>query len=223
MNFKVDAPRDLVIYGAGGHAIGVANVAMSAGFVVKHFVDPAKGGTTLLDIPVLASVDDLAYWRAFSYAVGVGDNAIREKEYRALASRYEGMCFPPLVHERAVVSWRTTVGEGTVLMANAVAGTNSRIGRFCVMSIQSALGHDCLLEDFSSMAPSSCVAGSVTLGERAVVSMAGVVKQGVRIGADAVLGANSYLNRDLDAHTVAFGSPARDVRRRDRGDPYLSK
>lgn len=216
-------PNSLVIYGAGGHAIGVANVAWAAGYRVHAFIDAGKAGASLHDIPILASVDQLPDWRAHVYALGVGDNAIREKEHRQLVEHHPGMVFPALIHPTAVISWKTTVGEGSVLMANAVAGTNSRVGRFCVMSIQSAMGHDCLMEDYSSMAPSSVVAGDVIIGQRAAVCMAAAVKQGVAIGADAVLGAKSYLNRPLPANTVAFGAPAREVRSRQVGDPYLSK
>ena len=215
--------KSLVIYGAGGHAIGVANVAWAAGFEVHAFVDPAKSGESLHGIPVVGAVRELPDWRRHVYALGVGDNAIREKEHRKLAQEFPEMAFPTLVHPTAVISWKTTVGEGSVLMANAVAGTHSRLGRFCVMSIQSAMGHDCVMEDYASMAPSSVVAGDVEIGERAAVCMAAAVKQGVKSGRDAVLGAKSYLNRHLPAKTVAFGTPARDVRSREAGDPYLSK
>jgi acetyltransferase-like isoleucine patch superfamily enzyme len=53
------------------------------------------------------------------------------------------------------------------------------------------------------------------------VSIGAVVKHGVVIGADSVLGANSYLHADLPGGRVAYGSPARVVRERRVGDRYL--
>jgi sugar O-acyltransferase (sialic acid O-acetyltransferase NeuD family) len=217
----METSRDLVIYGAGGHALGVANVAIAAGFAVRYCIDPNKTSLRLMDIPIIASVDDLPDWRQFSFSVGIGDNFAREQEHQALAARYPDMQFPALIHPRAAVSYFTTIGEGSVLMANAIAGTNSRVGRFCIMSIQTAMGHDCLLDDFASMAPSCVIAGSVTVGQRSAVSMAASVCQGVAIGQDCVLGANSFLRKNLSDQTVAYGSPAREVRQRNPGEPYL--
>ncbi|MEY2959958.1 MAG: hypothetical protein RLZZ01_2526, partial [Actinomycetota bacterium] len=48
-----------------------------------------------------------------------------------------------------------------------------------------------------------------------------VAKHGVTIGDDTVVGANSYVDRDLDGCLVAFGTPARTIRARRPADRYL--
>jgi acetyltransferase-like isoleucine patch superfamily enzyme len=49
----------------------------------------------------------------------------------------------------------------------------------------------------------------VTIGEGAWLAENVVVCPGVTIGAGAVIGANSVVNRDVPAHAVAVGAPAR--------------
>lgn len=207
-----------MILGAGGHATSVANVALSAGYTLHGFVDPARAGATLLGRPVVAALEGLA---GYDLAIAAGDNAVRERIWRELTAQYDGLRFPALVHASAVVSVGTTLGEGTVLMPGAVAGPNAALGRFCLLNTRAAIDHDCRLADFASLAPGAITGGNVTIGTRSAVGIGAVVKHGLGIGDDAVLGANSYLHRDLPALVVAYGSPARVVRARAKGERYL--
>lgn len=207
-----------MIVGAGGHATSVANVALSAGHAIKCFLDGAKAGTTLLGRPVLAALDGL---EAYDLAIAAGDNAVRERIWRELTGQHGTLRFPALVHASAVVSVGTALGEGTVLMPGAVAGPASTVGRFCILNTRAAIDHDCRLADFASLAPGAITGGGVSVGSRSAVGIGAVVKHGLRIGDDAVLGANSYLHHDLPAEVVAYGSPARVVRPRAKGERYL--
>ena len=59
------------------------------------------------------------------------------------------------------------------------------------------------------------------VGLRSAVSIGAVVKHGIIIGDDCVIGANSYVNQNLSKNQVAYGSPAKPVKLRNQGDPYL--
>jgi len=213
--------RPLIIVGAGGHALSVANVAVSAGYVVKHFVDKNKRGTDLIGTRVIGSVDDLDHDDDASFAIGVGDNAVREKTYLEIVAALANPDFPTLVHSTAVVSLHAEVGEGTVLMPHAVVGPNSKIGMLCIINTHASIDHDGVMHDFSSLAPRAVAGGAVTIGVRSAISLASSIKHGVSIGDDSVLGANSYLNSDLPNNIVAYGTPAKHVRSRMVGDAYL--
>lgn len=211
----------LVIIGAGGHAASVANVALSAGYQIECFIHDKKGGQQFLDYPVYASVGSLAEPQSFHFAIGVGDNAIRETLHLNLTRQYADLHFPVLIHSSAVVSSFCTLNEGCILMPGAVLGPNSIMERFSFINTSASVDHDCVLNPFSSVAPGSTLGGKVLLGDRAAVSIGAVVKDSIRIGRDAVLGANSYLNTNQPESTVAYGSPAKVVRGREWGESYL--
>ncbi len=213
--------RPLIIIGAGGHAVSVANVAMSAGYDVRHFVDDGKVGVELLGVKVIGSLSELTEQSAFTFAIAVGDNAVRERIYHDISIRYPSLSFPPLVHASAVISVFTEIGEGTVVMPNCVVGPNSRVGKFCLINTRASIDHDCEMSDFSSLAPSVATGGGVRIGVRSAVSIGAAIKHGVTIGADSVVGACSYVNKDLPGNVVAYGVPARAVRARSAGDIYL--
>lgn len=98
------APRPpLVIIGAGGHAVSVASVALSAGHTIHCFVDRLKAGSQLLGFEIIGDVGDLENWARYGFAIAIGDNAIRERVYAELRSRAETMVFPPLIHAAATL------------------------------------------------------------------------------------------------------------------------
>ena len=213
--------RPLVIFGAGGHAVSVANVALSAGYTIKHFVDKYKIGLNLLGISIIGDIAELADLEAYCFGIAVGDNAARERIYDELQTKHSNLNFPSLVHASATISSFTSIGDGTVVMPKAVVGPNSKVGKFCLINTQSSIDHDCVMLDFSSLAPAAVTGGTVQIGLRSAVSIGATIKHGLKIGDDSVVGANSYLNKDLPNNQVAYGTPAQQVRTRNIGDAYL--
>ena len=93
--------------------------------------------------------------------------------------------------------------------------------RVSVIDADTVIEHDSVIEDFVSIAPSATLAGNVTIGFRSVISMGSLVRQKISVGKDSVLGANSFLNTDLEDNVLAYGNPAKIIRKRVLGEPYL--
>ena len=213
--------RPVIIYGAGGHATSVADIALSTGRVVRAFVDPFKGGRELLGVPVVSAVTEIDEWKTCEFAIAVGDNSTREKVFLEACLQFENISFPVLVHSTASVSSTAVLERGTVVGTHASVGPCARIGKFCILNTKSSVDHDCILADFSSLAPAACTGGSVHIGLRSAVCINATVKHGLHVGSDCVVGACSYLNINLESNALAFGTPARLVRNRTKGDSYL--
>ena len=64
----------LIVIGSGGHAISVANVAVSAGYKIDYFVDPYKTNQNLLNIQVINDLLKIKNMENFSFAIAIGDN-----------------------------------------------------------------------------------------------------------------------------------------------------
>jgi sugar O-acyltransferase (sialic acid O-acetyltransferase NeuD family) len=210
----------IVIIGSKGHAISVANVAVACGYAVAAFMDDERAGRDLLGSTIvrLASLPD--YERAH-IAIGIGDNAVRERVAGELLANLAEDRFPALIHPSASVGIATAIGAGTVVMPNGNIGPNSQVGRFVIVNTGASLDHDGRLGDFSSLAPRAVTGGHVTIGTRSAIGIGAAIRHGVQIGDDMVIGANSYVNRDFDRPGVAYGTPCKFVRERIKGDPYL--
>jgi sugar O-acyltransferase (sialic acid O-acetyltransferase NeuD family) len=218
----VTTPRTLIIIGAGGHAVSVANVAYATGIKVQHFVDPSRGGEWLLGIKIIASLNELPDKISHDYAVAIGHNGSRERVHHELVATHGELSFPALVHPSAILSIHTNVGQGTVIMPNAVVGPCSVIGQFCILNTMSSIDHDCVLSNYASLAPGAITGGNVKLGERAAIGIGAAVKNAITIGQDTVIGGRSYVHDCIENNVVAFGTPAKFVRTRESTDPYLN-
>lgn len=211
----------IVIVGAGGHAVSVAETTAAAGYDIVAFVGRPGGATHRFGIPVVGAIPPDHLASGGPLVVAEGDNAARERAVAALGLSVDPERFPPLVHPSASVSRFASLGPGTVVLQGAVVGSGATAGAFCVLNTASSTDHECELADFASVGPGAVLGGGVRVGVRTAVSIGAVVKHGVALGDDAVLGANAYAHRDIPDRVVAYGSPARVVRDRTPGEPYL--
>lgn len=211
-----------MIYGAGGHAVSVLDVALEAGFCVHCFIDDTrKRSGRLLGLPILHDLSRIGSAGNFLFAVAIGDNFQRERVAGKVKRIFRGARFPVLVHPDASISRFAALGPGTVVMAGARVGPRCRVGRFCIINTRASIDHDNVLADYSSFAPRAVSGGGVKLGRRSAVSIGAVVQDKVSIGRDTLIGGNSYVNRNVGSNKVAYGSPARVIRGRKAGDKYL--
>ena len=171
---------------------------------------------------MLKDLEGILNLEDYSFSIALGDNFLRQKLYQETILRQPYLNFPPLVHSSAVISIHTQVEEGTVVMPGAIVGPNSTVGKFCILNTNAAIDHDCIMADYSSIAPGVITGGKVNIGLRSAVSIGTIVMHGVKIGDDVVIGANSYVNKNFGPLQVAYGVPAKFIRDRQNGDKYLN-
>ena len=212
----------LIIIGAGGHAVSIANVAHGSGMNVIAFVDDNKAGTNLLDIPIISTQQCINEHADENLAIAIGDNAVRERVCNEYRLALPNVKFPPIIHSSAVIGINAEVGDGTVVMPQVNIGPKSKVGVFCILNTSSSIDHDCEMDAFSSIAPGVVTGGNVKIGLSSAISIGAIVKHGVVIGDDVVIGADSYVNKTVESHVVAYGSPCKFVRPRNKGDSYLA-
>ena len=158
----------------------------------------------------------------FSEFIKIGDNEIRHRVANEYKNKLSDAKFPSLIHNSSVIGIATKISDGTVIMPQTNIGPNSSIGNFCIVNSGSSIDHDCKLGDFSSIAPGVFTGGNVTIGVRSAISIGTIVKQGISIGEDVVIGAKSYVDKDLDDCIIAYGIPCVKIRSRNRGESYLT-
>jgi serine acetyltransferase len=65
--------------------------------------------------------------------------------------------------------------------------------------------------------------GGVTLGDGCWIGIGAVILPGVSVGANAVVAANAVVTRDVPAHTVVGGIPAKRIKDLLDGEPRVAK
>jgi sugar O-acyltransferase (sialic acid O-acetyltransferase NeuD family) len=212
----------MVIIGAGGHAVSVAETVVAAGYELIAFVSDDSHGLEVLGRPVLEQIPENHIAGGGFLAIAIGDNSVRERMWHELRTSIDTDRFPTLIHPSASISQFAVIGAGTVVLQGAIVGSAANVGTGCLLNSGSITEHECQVGDFASLGPNATLGGRVTIGQRSAISIGATVKHGVSIGADTVVGAQSYVYSDLDAEIVAFGIPARTQRSRQPTDSYLS-
>lgn len=208
--------RRLLVVGAGGHARVVVDAAQRAyaqGTLASPppalIVDdnPALQGTQLLGVAVDASISCDAEGD-FDFLVAIGNNAVRERKFAALAERFKPAF---VIHPHASVAESAKLGAGSFVAAQAVIGPQAALGEGCIVNHGAVVDHDCVLGAFCHVAPNATLAGHVRLGQRVLVGAGANLLPGVTVGDDCVIGAGAVVLHDIVGGTTQAGVPARTI------------
>ncbi len=203
----------LLVIGAGGHGRVVADTAASLGrwhsiaLLDDRFRELTESGPWKVIGPTVAS--DVWFTDFEAVVPAVGDGATRLRFLAAFDSL--GYDAPPIVHPAAQVSAYSDLGAGTVAFAGAVVNVGARVGRACILNTGSIVEHDCILGDGVHLSPNAVVAGGVEIDFCAWVGVGACVKEGLRIGARARVGAGAAVVRDVHDDATVVGVPAREM------------
>lgn len=182
------------------------------GFRVDGFVENLDRGRAARELEGLPVhwIDDVARFARTHRAVcALGTN--RRRRIVEEAERL-GFGFATLVHPKARVSSRSTLGDGTIVNAGVVVATHATIGRHVILNRGTLIGHDTVVGDYVTFGPGANVAGLCRVGEGVYVAIGAVLVDRVTVGDGAVVGAGAVVTHDVPDHVMVVGVPARVVK-----------
>lgn len=194
--------KKIAIYGAGGHAKVVAEIAELNKYEDIVFCEDVLSKETVLGYPV---VTELA--RDARCIIAIGNNVVRKDISISLANEYI-----KLIHPNTHLSKHCHIGEGTVVMAGVVINAEAVIGKHCIINTNASVDHECVIENYVHLSPNVALAGNVTVGEGTHVGIGACVIQGVSIGKWCTVGAGAVVIRDVPDGATVVGNPARIIK-----------
>jgi sugar O-acyltransferase (sialic acid O-acetyltransferase NeuD family) len=206
--------RDLVIVGAGGFARETAAAAIHPWRVLGFLDDdPALHGATRSGHKVLGPVDMARDLPNAKIVVCVGN----PRNYLARKHIVERLGLPEsryatVVHPAASVGGGSVVGPGTVLLAGAVLTADVTVGSHVAVMPQAVLTHDCVVEDYVTIASGVRLGGGAVLEQGAYVGAGALIREGITVGAWSLVGMGSIVLRDVPSDEIWAGTPARKLR-----------
>ncbi|MCB1949763.1 acetyltransferase [Nitrosomonas sp.] len=221
------AKTNVVVFGASGHARVVCDVIRKQGdFNLLGLVDKATDQIgNLGEYPILGRDDELpSLMRKYDVScgiIGIGDNWLRAQVANRILSMAPDFKFISAIHPSAQIGQYVKIAPGTTIMANVVLNCSSVTGRHTIINTSSSLDHDCVLGDFASIAPGCTVGGSVEIGHYSFIGLGANIVHNIHIGDFTVVGAGSTVLNDLPDQSVAYGTPAKVVRKYQQGERYL--
>ena len=197
----------IILIGAGGHARSCMDVIEHAGqFKIAGLID--KNGSSNQDnlgYSIIGHDDDLQNLRhKYSYsliAIGqIKSSVTRIKLYQLL----KGMDYtlPVIISPRAYLSKHAQIGEGTIVMHDAMVNANARIGKNCIINNKVLIEHDAVIGDHCHISTGAIVNGEVIIGNESFMGSGAITKQSISIGNNCVIGAGVVVKRDIESDQV---------------------
>lgn len=202
----------LLIIGASGHGRVAADCAEAMNcFDEICFADaifPEQRAN--LHWPVVGNDD---YWRNnindYQFVVAIGNNDIRAKISNEVVRL--GGKLATLIHPTASVSQYASIGQGSVIFANAVVNVGCKLGTGAIINTGATVDHDCIVNDYCHIAPGVNISGAVIIGEKSWIGVGSTVIQLINIGNNVTVGAGSTVIKDLAPNATYVGSPTKKL------------
>ncbi|MGM9777100.1 MAG: acetyltransferase [Prevotella sp.] len=203
--------KNLILLGGGGHCKSVIDVAESAGFNILGVLDmPEEVGKQVLDYKVIGTDDDIPQYvdkAEFVITVGFIKNpAIRIKLYNMV--KEAGGKLATIIASTAHVSKYVIVGEGTVVMNQAVVNAGAKVGVNCIINTFANIEHDAQIGDQCHISTGTMVNGDCKVGDRCFIGSQSVLANGIEIGDDIIVGAGSVVRKSIERRGIYSGNPA---------------
>lgn len=199
--------ESVVIIGASGHGKVVADTVIKSGDCVLGFLDDNPNlGKEFIGFPILGHTDEFNRFQKAKFVVAIGNAEIREE----IVEKMQGISWYTAIHPNAVVSKiDTSIGEGTVIMADAVINAGSKIGRHCIINTGAVVEHDNRIEDFVHVSVGAKLAGNVRIGKGTWIGIGVAIINNLHICAQCVIGAGAVVVKDINNPGVYVGLPAK--------------
>lgn len=210
----------LVLWGASGHAMTVADIIVLRGeYELVGFIEDSVGESSIVDfcgLPLFRGrqyLDRLYRDGVRSMIMSFGNCKFR-KELAGLVKEL-GFDLAQAIHPSAIIAKNAIIDEGTVIAAGAVINPAARIGANVIINTSASIDHESVVADGAHICPGVHLAGRVSVGEMAWVGIGSAVVDRVNIGTGAFIGAGSVVVNDIPSYTLAYGVPAKIIKRID--------
>ncbi len=201
--------KDVIIIGTGNQAKVVADIVLCSGDNLLGFLTSDRDKDTFLGKPILGAESDYVKYKNCCFIVAIGNSTARER----ISNSMEGVKWYTAIHPTSVISAiNTSIGEGSVVMANAVINPFAQIGRHCIINTHATVEHDNLIEDFAHISVGATLAGTVKIGKRTWVGAGATVIDEMSICNDCMIGAGAVVVKNIETPGTYVGVPAQKIK-----------
>jgi len=204
---------NICIIGYSGHSYVAIETLILSNFIVNSYCDIQKKEYNPFNLNYIGFENDLSSETISNYFffLGIGNNSARRNIYLNITSK--GGLFTRAIHPNAIVSNKSIIGSGSLIVAGAVVNPFSKIGNGVICNSSCVIEHGVDIGNYSHICPGAVICGNVTVGESSLIGAGSVIKPGVIIGSNVTIGAGSLVLSDVPDNTTYVGSPAKSIKK----------
>lgn len=161
--------------------------------------------SSLQDVPVTRTLVDA------EVIIGVGTPFLQER-FAGLAAPVQAFSYVSQHAHIADITNRTKIGKGTIVAPGCILTTDIQIGEFCVVNINTTIGHNTSIGNYCNISPGVHLSGNIKMGHRCNIGTGAVVREKISICDDVVVGMGAAVVKDITEPGVYVGCPAKKVK-----------
>jgi sugar O-acyltransferase (sialic acid O-acetyltransferase NeuD family) len=160
-------------------------------------------------------------YEVYGGVISIGENWTRYYVHEKIISMVPNFKFVNAIHPSVIIGNTTEMGVGIVAMAGCIFNPKSKIGDFTFFATGAQVEHDNIISDFASISAGSITGGYVKIGKYSAITLGVTVLDRLEIGDNTVVGAGSLVIKSLPDDVLAYGNPAKIIRKRIKGEKFL--
>lgn len=204
----------MLVAGAKGFAKEVLEIISQLNrlenLVFYDDVNPAIGDMMYSRFCILKNIDEAAiYFNTVDneFTVGIGNPILRKRIYERFI-KAGGELVSTISPLASIASFDVAIGAGANILAGAVIGSGSQLGKGCIAYYNTVIPHDCIIGDFVEISPGAILLGRCQVGSYSHIGANATILPDIKIGCNVIVGAGSVVTKDIPDNCMVLGVPA---------------
>lgn len=207
--------KNIILIGGGGHCKSAIDVIESTDYNILGILDVAdKIGDKILSTSIIGVDSEIEkYLDQAEFIITVGfitDPNIRVKLFQLVKDK--GGKLATIIASTAHVSKYANVGEGSIIMHNAVVNAGATIGYNCIINTFANIEHDAIIGNHTHISTGAIINGDCEIGDTTFIGSQSVLSQGIKIAPSTIVSAASFVHKNVINSGIYAGNPARKIR-----------
>lgn len=198
---------DIVLIGGGGHAKSVIDVLeCEKRFNIIGIIDkPENVGKKVLGYEIIGTDQNLReiFKSCKNALISIGQiktNEPRKRIFEILKNI--GFNLPVIISPFAYVSKHAQIGEGSIIMHQALINSGAIIGKNCIINTKALIEHDAKIGDFCHISTASVINGGVIIQNDVFFGSNATSKECVSIGENCLVGGGATIMSNLSKNLI---------------------
>ena len=199
-------PQEVILIGAGGHALSLAEFAKNqiTGYIANEENRIMPGKWFGSDAVASSLIEE---GKKFHMAFVYSKWPVMENRRKLLALYQEkGASFATLVAPSAIVTLNSKIGKGSAVMTGAIIN-RATLGEHVIVNSGAIVEHDCEIGDNTFIGPGAVIGGFTNVGNNCFIGLGARIANGVTIADNITVAMGAVVSRNLSNAGIYHGCP----------------
>ncbi|OGK09778.1 hypothetical protein A2767_05830 [Candidatus Roizmanbacteria bacterium RIFCSPHIGHO2_01_FULL_35_10] len=178
--------------------------------LVLGFLEDKPHAKFLMDKPVYSLSRITSFKKNVTFVPAIG-SPLRKLIVRKIEKL--GFSLESVIHPSVPINQYISIQKGSIICPGVIMTCDIKIGKNCIVNINSLINHDAELGDFVTIGPGANIAGNVKIGKDSWIGVGVTIIDKIKIGEGSFIGAGAVVTKNIPPHTLAYGVPARSIRK----------